>query len=323
VHAALPERPEVIQLEAIYRAHRGSVARWAARLGGPGIDPEDVVHEVFLVAAKKLGEFRGEARISTWLYQITLRVVHQERRRQGRSDDRGEPPRIEPSPLEILVQREEDAAIEAVLARLGERYRRVLILHEVEGLSGPEISAQLGVPPSTVWVQLHRARRKLRALLGEAQRAPKRWLSLLLGGLFAGTSATAAGALVLLLSPPVDAPTPTPPAPEIRAESPRSRPRPALEPAAPEEERKPVKKLILLAALVQPTAAAAQDDPPPPPEVVYPRRSVIEFSELRLTGEVQGPSGSYIQSRGRARFRLLVQVRDNFLPEILRSVERL
>src|SRR5262249_44087441 len=50
----------------LYRAHAQTVARWASRLGGPAIDVEDVVQEVFLVVQRRLREFRGEAEITTW-----------------------------------------------------------------------------------------------------------------------------------------------------------------------------------------------------------------------------------------------------------------
>ena len=43
-----------VDVEELYRLHARSVARWAARLGGPGVDVEDVVQEVFLVAKRRL-----------------------------------------------------------------------------------------------------------------------------------------------------------------------------------------------------------------------------------------------------------------------------
>jgi RNA polymerase sigma factor (sigma-70 family) len=68
-------------LDNLYRAHAATVARWAARLVGPGADVEDIVHEIFLVAGRRLPEFRGEAKVSTWLYRITERVALGYRRR--------------------------------------------------------------------------------------------------------------------------------------------------------------------------------------------------------------------------------------------------
>jgi RNA polymerase sigma-70 factor (ECF subfamily) len=63
----------------IYRMHVHQVARWAARLGGPALDLEDIVHEVFAVACRRLSSFRGESSLSTWLFGITDKVVRHRR----------------------------------------------------------------------------------------------------------------------------------------------------------------------------------------------------------------------------------------------------
>src|SRR5262249_14147909 len=65
----------------LYRAHAQTVARWASRLGGPAIDVEDVVQEVFLVVQRRLDGFRGDAHVKTWLYRITANVVRWRRRK--------------------------------------------------------------------------------------------------------------------------------------------------------------------------------------------------------------------------------------------------
>src|SRR3954470_11515785 len=67
---------------AIYREHADDVARWAGRLIGHSGDVEDIVHQVFLVAYRRLPEFRGDAKLTTWLHEITIRVVQEARRRQ-------------------------------------------------------------------------------------------------------------------------------------------------------------------------------------------------------------------------------------------------
>ena len=68
--------------DAVYRAHAKTVSRWASRLLGPGGDCEDVVQEVFIVVRHKLPRFDGAAEITTWLYEITVRVVQDWRRRR-------------------------------------------------------------------------------------------------------------------------------------------------------------------------------------------------------------------------------------------------
>jgi len=70
--ASAPERVAVRpDLDALYRQYAPAVARWVAHLGGPRIDVDDLVHEIFLVAHRRLAEFRGEAKVTTWLYRIT------------------------------------------------------------------------------------------------------------------------------------------------------------------------------------------------------------------------------------------------------------
>jgi RNA polymerase sigma-70 factor (ECF subfamily) len=182
--AAVPDEPEIDDIDArpdldlatIYRQQADNVARWARRLAGPGFDIEDIVHEVFLVAQRRLPEWRGEAKITTWLYEITLRVVQGRRRRQrllrlftrqpdvrasALDEDVGEIPSDEPSPLRLLERREATTLLYQLLEGLGEKYRTVLILFELEGLSGEQVAALTGCSLTNVWVRLFRGREKL------------------------------------------------------------------------------------------------------------------------------------------------------------------
>jgi RNA polymerase sigma-70 factor (ECF subfamily) len=165
--ASDPADAAVLSLDALYRAYAATVARWAAHLGGPHLDVEDAVHEVFLVVNKRLPEFRGDAKVTTWLYRITERVVRGGRRRErlrrwldfvrrGDVEQSLAPPRL--SPVEELERRQSRATVYRILDRLAEKYRRVLVLFELEELSGEEIAALTGLKLATVWVQLHRAR---------------------------------------------------------------------------------------------------------------------------------------------------------------------
>jgi RNA polymerase sigma-70 factor (ECF subfamily) len=162
--AALP-----IDLDGVYRAHAGTVARWVGHLGGPIAEVDDLVHEIFLVVERRLPEFRGDARLTTWLYRITERVVRGRRRndrvrrwlsRLWRGDlERGLSPTAL-TPIEDLERRRSAATVYRILDRLPERYREVLVLFELEGASGEEIAEMTGRKLATVWVQLHRARRR-------------------------------------------------------------------------------------------------------------------------------------------------------------------
>jgi RNA polymerase sigma-70 factor (ECF subfamily) len=156
-----------LDLTQIYREHAAEVSRWAQRLGGPSVDVDDVLSEVFLVAHRRLPEFRGEAKITTWLYAITLNVVKDMRRRErwrrwlrfGRAQAE---PAAGLTPLQELEGRHAAALTYQLLDRLPEAERSALILFELEGLSGEQIAALTGEAVGTIWVRLHRARARFR-----------------------------------------------------------------------------------------------------------------------------------------------------------------
>ena len=167
---ALGDPPDPIpDLGRIYRDHAALVVRWAQRLLGPHGDVEDVLHEVFLVAHRRVAEFRGDAQITTWLYAITQRVVSDVRRKQRWRRwlrlGRGDVPDLQtdaPSPLQALEGRCAAELTYGLLDGLPETERAVLILFELEGLSGEEIAALTGEAVGTIYVRLHRARTRFR-----------------------------------------------------------------------------------------------------------------------------------------------------------------
>ena len=158
---------ELPSLDTLYRAHAPTVARWAAKLVGPGVDVEDLVHEIFLVARRRLPEFRGDAKVTTWLYRITERVALDHRRkdrfrrwfllaRQPEIEDKITQPHL--TPVDALERRQSTETVYRILDRMPDKYRTALILFELEELSGEDISALTGLKLATVWVHLHRAR---------------------------------------------------------------------------------------------------------------------------------------------------------------------
>jgi RNA polymerase sigma-70 factor (ECF subfamily) len=153
---------EIVDLDALYRAHARTVARWAARLGGPAIDAEDVTQEVFLVARRRLSRFANHAKITTWLFRTTEKLVRNARRKLRWRRLLGMMPAdlvsLGPTPVELLEQHELARQVYAVLDALPDRQRRVLVLFEMEGLSTPEIATLLAARQGTVRVWLHRAR---------------------------------------------------------------------------------------------------------------------------------------------------------------------
>jgi RNA polymerase sigma-70 factor (ECF subfamily) len=159
--------PVVASITEVYRLHAADVARWAARLGGPQVDVEDVVQDVFLTAHRLLPEFRGEAKITTWLFRITQNQVrHRLRRLRLRrifssSDDNdlvAELPSHAPLPSDDLERKEARATVYRILDGMSEKYRTAFILFEIEKISGEEIAQLMNQKVATIWVWLHRAR---------------------------------------------------------------------------------------------------------------------------------------------------------------------
>jgi RNA polymerase sigma-70 factor (ECF subfamily) len=177
-------RPGVVEtdeldISALFRQYARTVARWAARLGGPGIDVEDVVQDVFLIAGRRLTHFTGEAKITTWLFRTTERVVQGLRRKQrwirwlARSGDQvsAHLASARPTPVEEFERYQATVSVYRILDRMAVNYRRVIILFELEGLTTDEIARLLGAKQATVRVWLFRGRAQF---LAEKQRLEQR-----------------------------------------------------------------------------------------------------------------------------------------------------
>ncbi len=171
VSAVTKSEPEVaLEWGAIYEAHARKVASWVTRLS-PELDAEDVVQEVFLTVRDKLPEFRGEAKLTTWLFRITQNVVRDRGRQEWRRKLRhlffGEAMHSQPrsTPIESFEQKERAQVVYQVLDQLPALPRTVLILFEMEELSGSEVAELVGKSEAAVWVVLHRARKQFRARL--------------------------------------------------------------------------------------------------------------------------------------------------------------
>jgi RNA polymerase sigma-70 factor (ECF subfamily) len=155
----------------LFRSHRADVARLVYRMLGPTPDAEDVVQEVFLQVHKSLGEFRGQAKFSTWLHRVSVNVVLMVRRAarsrpvfSGESRDEIEPDRGL-LPDEDVARRARIQAFRRLLDRLPEKKRTVFELHELEGMSPAEISEMVGAPVLTVRTRLFYARRELATMM--------------------------------------------------------------------------------------------------------------------------------------------------------------
>ncbi len=167
------------KLDALYRRHARAVARWAYLLGGPAVEPEDVMQEVFVIAHRELARCETVEGAGPWLHRITLNVVRNRRRKERarsmlqRLGALGRlVPEATPEPMRLVEQKDTHARVYRILDRLNERHRSVLILFELEGIPGEEIAQKLGVKVATVWVWLHRARAQFLKLLTAEGESP-------------------------------------------------------------------------------------------------------------------------------------------------------
>jgi len=144
----------------------GDVQRILFRLAG-GRDLEDLVQQAYLALFGAIRRFEGRSSFSTFVYGICLRVARKRARGIKRFLRLRESYRLEPrQPLGTPDEQAERAArsvqVQRGLERLSWKLRTVLVLFEMEDLSGAQIAAQLGIPEATVWTRLHHARQAFR-----------------------------------------------------------------------------------------------------------------------------------------------------------------
>lgn len=130
---------------------------------------DDVAQEVFLKVYRGLPYFRGEARLSTWIYRIVANVCSQVRARPRREVALDQGP--DRAPIEPAVADNAFAAMEMrdrlqkAMAQLPEQYRVILSAHHLKGVQYEALAEALNVPLGTVKTHLHRAKKRLREIL--------------------------------------------------------------------------------------------------------------------------------------------------------------
>jgi RNA polymerase sigma-70 factor (ECF subfamily) len=163
-----PSDPELL-FDHLYESYEPMVERWVRRLAGPSADVEDLIHDVFVVALRRRGEFRGDAKVSTWLFRIAQLVVRKRRFRHKlrqcldilrRSHEFAVVP-PSPTPLEVVEQRQQNARLYAALDRLPDKYRTAVILCDIESMGAEEVGHLIGLTANAVWVRVHRGRAML------------------------------------------------------------------------------------------------------------------------------------------------------------------
>jgi RNA polymerase sigma factor (sigma-70 family) len=170
---------DVQWLAEVYRAHSDEVRNLILRLGGPGIDAEDLVHEVFLAAQRKTRLLRTYDELGGWFHLAAVREVWRVRRRARRrrylswglvpdpADRKMEDPEFR--------QRETAEWVYAVLEKLPIRQREALVLSYLQGLTSAEIGQMLGCPEETVRARVFHGRKAfVKAVQREQERERSR-----------------------------------------------------------------------------------------------------------------------------------------------------
>ena len=157
--------------EDLVRTQQHRVYGLALRMLGNAAEAQDVAQEVFIRAHRSMAEFRGDARLSTWLYTIASRLcLNRLAGSERRLTRHGEEtlvrlPDGRPGPDEALERGELEEALHRAIAELDEERRVVVVLRDVEGLAYEEIAEILDLPVGTVRSRLHRARLDLKEKL--------------------------------------------------------------------------------------------------------------------------------------------------------------
>jgi RNA polymerase sigma-70 factor, ECF subfamily len=165
-------RGDLAAFEELYRAHSGRIYGLALRMLGNPADAEDLLQEIFLAAHRKLESFRGESALGTWLYRLaTNQILDYVRSRSARTGQMTDGLDDASTLADALGHRLADRAIDRVdleraLAQLPTGCRAAFVLHDVEGLEHREVADVLGIAEGTSKSQVHKARLRLRVLLG-------------------------------------------------------------------------------------------------------------------------------------------------------------
>jgi RNA polymerase sigma-70 factor (ECF subfamily) len=161
----------IAAFEMIYERYHRRTYSLCLRMTNSQSEAEDLMQEVFIQLFRKIGSFRGDSAFSTWLHRLTVNQVLMHFRRRSvkneKTSEDGEMPEQTVSGTENpnRMQVVDRIALKKAVAELPPGYRKVFLLHDVEGYEHEEVARLLGISVGTSKSQLHKARLKLRGLL--------------------------------------------------------------------------------------------------------------------------------------------------------------
>ena len=157
--------------EMLYQRYHRRTYSLCLRMTNSQTEAEDLTQEVFIQLFRKIGSFRGDSAFSTWLHRLTVNQVLMHFRRRSvkneKTSEEGELPEQtvsgteNPNKMPVLDR----LALNKAIEQLPPGYKKVFILHDVEGYEHEEIARMLKLSVGTSKSQLHKARLKLRGLL--------------------------------------------------------------------------------------------------------------------------------------------------------------
>ncbi len=158
--------------EQLYNLHSARLYNLASRMMGVHGDADDLLQDIFLLAYRKLGSFRGESSLGTWLYRLAMNhcldVLRNRQTRMGQQTDSLDEPDAAPVaarvPIGGAVSRID---LERAIATLPPACRAAFLLHDVEGFGHQEVGRMLGISEGTSKSQVHKARMRIRSYLAQ------------------------------------------------------------------------------------------------------------------------------------------------------------
>ncbi len=168
---AAAAKGDAVAFEKLVREHQKNVYSLAYKLTGSAEDAKDASQDAFLRAYQNLGSFRGDSRVSVWLYRLTYNASMDiiKRSRRGTlvpmpTDEEGaelDVPDTAPRPDEVYERREELEAVREAIGELDPDKREILIMREYRDMSYADIASALKLEEGTVKSRLARARMAL------------------------------------------------------------------------------------------------------------------------------------------------------------------
>lgn len=165
---------KVRSAQALFEEYQQRLYRYALSMLHDPAEADDAVQETLVRAYRRLDSLRDWNALTTWLYRITTHVCLDRIRQRARDttigseDDPYDLDQAEvkaPSLQQIVERNDMSACVQRYLAGLSDSYRAVILLHDLDGLTGTQIAEALGLSLATVKIRLHRARLRLRAQL--------------------------------------------------------------------------------------------------------------------------------------------------------------